>query len=714
LALPSFLIALSATQASACVQLGNQPHLGEVIPDAGPRPANRTPLILIHGWNPFGKDVLDSPCAADGRDTWDNFIAYYQNDTALNNAYQLYSRDGSVVAGFANDGSGAQQAVQWVNGTISPLGFLPGDTASIARGVSADGTIIVGSSAGAVSRAVRWAFEAPYLLGFPGTGSNAPFSYADAIANMLGAKDFGFGNAFGAVAAASGGRKIASMPITHGSILADGLPVRWAVMDDANSRLLATGRMSGAATVANGGTFTLDSFEVVLPAALSNASLQSFSTNFPSAEDPISVGGKFITSNSPGVNWTALPPIAPVRVASPGLAESTRYNIGPDEYGDALAVLTGTWSPDQSASVTVGGVLPFNAGSFGPEFEIHLRTDPVTGAGYEITWGYIRKYYLITRWYDYGGWTPILDETPSTYQLVPGDVLTAKVVGNTITMYTNGVQVAQVTDSYFTTGNPGFGFNKGGGNADEYGISSFSAWEVDALNQMHDTHDFNGDGKSDILWRNTNGDVAIWLMNGLQALSAADIGNVPTSWSIVGTGDFNGDGKSDILWRNTNGDVAIWLMNGLQALSATDTGNVPTSWSIVGTGDLNGDGYSDILWRNTNGDVAIWLMNGLQALSAADIGNVPTVWTLQSTNADANPTKRAVPVASSGGPILADPMPSAPSPAGRPLRGPPLSSAPLASPPIPVSRPVPARGAAPSLRPPVAGTTPFSAPRSAR
>jgi FG-GAP-like repeat len=124
------------------------------------------------------------------------------------------------------------------------------------------------------------------------------------------------------------------------------------------------------------------------------------------------------------------------------------------------------------------------------------------------------------------------------------------------------------------------------------------------------THDFNGDGKSDILWRNTNGDVDVWLMNGMQILSGTDFANVSTGWSIVGTGDFNGDGKSDILWRNTNGDVDIWLMNGFQILSATDFANVSTDWSIVGTGDFNGDGKSDILWRNTNGDVDIWLMNG--------------------------------------------------------------------------------------------------------
>jgi hypothetical protein len=31
---------------------------------------------------------------------------------------------------------------------------------------------------------------------------------------------------------------------------------------------------------------------------------------------------------------------------------------------------------------------------------------------------------------------------------------------------------------------------------------------------------------------------------------------------VVGTGDFNGDGFGDILWRDSNDNVAIWLMNG--------------------------------------------------------------------------------------------------------------------------------------------------------
>ncbi len=35
------------------------------------------------------------------------------------------------------------------------------------------------------------------------------------------------------------------------------------------------------------------------------------------------------------------------------------------------------------------------------------------------------------------------------------------------------------------------------------------------------------------------------------------------NWSIAGVGDFNGDGKSDILWRHTSGVNYVWYMNGV-------------------------------------------------------------------------------------------------------------------------------------------------------
>src|SRR5207249_1339045 len=105
------------------------------------------------------------------------------------------------------------------------------------------------------------------------------------------------------------------------------------------------------------------------------------------------------------------------------------------------------------------------------------------------------------------------------------------------------------------------------------------------------THDFDGDGKSDIVWRQDTGTAALWLMNGATLAQGAGVGNVPTAWTIAGAADYDGDAKDDILWRNTTtGDIAIWFMNGTQLSSAAVVGNVPVAWSIAATGDFDGDG----------------------------------------------------------------------------------------------------------------------------
>src|SRR5258707_5298032 len=96
-------------------------------------------------------------------------------------------------------------------------------------------------------------------------------------------------------------------------------------------------------------------------------------------------------------------------------------------------------------------------------------------------------------------------------------------------------------------------------------------------------------------------------MNGTTVLNpnTTGVGNVATTWSIVGTGDFNGDGRWDILWSDTSGNVAIWEMNGTTVLnpSTAGDGNLATPLSIVGNGDFNRDGKGDVLSReNTRRD----------------------------------------------------------------------------------------------------------------
>jgi phospholipase C len=147
------------------------------------------------------------------------------------------------------------------------------------------------------------------------------------------------------------------------------------------------------------------------------------------------------------------------------------------------------------------------------------------------------------------------------------------------------------------------------------------------LFQFANSHDFNGDGKSDIALRDSTGNTALWYMNGASVSSSTVVGAVPTTWSIVGQRDFDGDGKADLLWRDTSGDTVIWFMNGNQ----NSIGNIPNNWSVVGTGDFNGDGYGDILWRDTSGDLAVWLMNGATVIASGGLGTIPTTLTVAGT-----------------------------------------------------------------------------------
>ena len=152
-----------------------------------------------------------------------------------------------------------------------------------------------------------------------------------------------------------------------------------------------------------------------------------------------------------------------------------------------------------------------------------------------------------------------------------------------------------------------------------------SGWETvgsfDDKTQILGLGDFNGNGQSDVLLRNSNGAVGCYFTGGSSAgwNYFQSLGN---EWSLAAIGDFNGDGIDDVVLKHDAGFAGCWLIqeDGTAAWSDLDT--LKDGFEIAGAGDFNGDGIDDVLlrsgsyygsWLVENGNAAGWM--GLGTLS---------------------------------------------------------------------------------------------------
>jgi glucose/arabinose dehydrogenase len=105
-------------------------------------------------------------------------------------------------------------------------------------------------------------------------------------------------------------------------------------------------------------------------------------------------------------------------------------------------------------------------------------------------------------------------------------------------------------------------------------------WQIDGV------ADFTGDGKDDLLWRNrATGENYLYPMVASAILATEGyLRSVPDqAWQIVQVGDFDGDGKADVLWRNSDtGENYVYLMDGTVIVSEAYLRTVADQdWRVV-------------------------------------------------------------------------------------------------------------------------------------
>jgi hypothetical protein len=208
---------------------------------------------------------------------------------------------------------------------------------------------------------------------------------------------------------------------------------------------------------------------LLLWGAGAEAIAETYTTNFPLTENPISEGGHWINGLTTGIDWSDVQTI-------PGQAFSTETGRGPN-YADSTALLTGSWGPTQ----TVQAVVYISAADSTILEEVELRLRSSLSAhsctGYEVLFSVKPDniYSAIVRWNGpLGDFTPLGNRRAG---VVNGDVVKATAVGSTITCYINNTAIFSVNDTTYPSGNPGMGFYLQGGLGPpvDYGFSSYTA-----------------------------------------------------------------------------------------------------------------------------------------------------------------------------------------------------------------------------------------------
>ena len=140
------------------------------------------------------------------------------------------------------------------------------------------------------------------------------------------------------------------------------------------------------------------------------------------------------------------------------------------------------------------------------------------------------------------------------------------------------------------------------------------------------TGDFNGDGKADVIQQNLlDGRARMTFVDGSIVVSTQEIAGV-AALRVRASGDFNNDGRDDVLWYNVSSHkFHITLMNGSLVLSETVLSGISDPEAVLrvrGVGDFDGDGVDDIIWNDTqSGDVVVTLVQHLTLVNQRRLYN---------------------------------------------------------------------------------------------
>ncbi|MCM2414607.1 N-acetylmuramoyl-L-alanine amidase [Streptomyces sp. RKAG290] len=183
-------------------------------------------------------------------------------------------------------------------------------------------------------------------------------------------------------------------------------------------------------------------------------------------------------------------------------------------------------------------------------------------------------------------------------------------------------------------------YYRGSGNPDKPYLARLkvgSGWTQ--YNGLWGMRDLDGDGKADLLARNSSGVIYFYKGTGDPAKPFAAKAQIGTGWQIydviAATGDLNGDGKADFVARDKSG--VLWLYTGTGSATApyAKRTQIGSGWGaykdLLGPSDLNRDGIGDLVARDGSGVLWFYRGTGDAAKPFAAKAQVGTGWQIYNS-----------------------------------------------------------------------------------
>ncbi|MFD4377658.1 FG-GAP repeat domain-containing protein [Streptomyces sp. NPDC058486] len=142
-----------------------------------------------------------------------------------------------------------------------------------------------------------------------------------------------------------------------------------------------------------------------------------------------------------------------------------------------------------------------------------------------------------------------------------------------------------------------------------------------AYNQLAGVADASGDGRPDMVARDASG--VLWLYKGTASVSApfATRLRVGAGWGaynqLTGAGDLTGDGRADLIARDTTGVLWLYPATGRAEVPYAARVRVGSGWQgyplVSSPGDLTDDGRADLIARDGAGNTYLYKGTGKAA-----------------------------------------------------------------------------------------------------